>query len=58
MATGDNINDNASDMHAGAFYLRLVGKPDEVYRYIEPLFNDYRKCRLQIAGGNYTLTYV
>ena len=29
--------------YAGAFYLRLVGKPLEVYQYLEPLYNDYRK---------------
>lgn len=28
---------------AGAFYMRLVGKPLEVYQYLEPLYNDYRK---------------
>lgn len=28
---------------AGAFYMRLVGKPMEVYQYLEPLYNDYRK---------------
>lgn len=27
----------------GAFYLRLVGRPLEVYQYLEPLYNDYRK---------------
>ncbi|GFR46873.1 hypothetical protein Agub_g8514 [Astrephomene gubernaculifera] len=27
----------------GAFYMRLVGKPLEVYQYLEPLYNDYRK---------------
>jgi hypothetical protein len=28
---------------AGAFYMRLVGRPLEVYQYLEPLYNDYRK---------------
>lgn len=28
---------------AGAFYLRLVGRPLDVYQYLEPLYNDYRK---------------
>lgn len=33
-------------MHpAGAFYMRLVGRPLEVYQYLEPLYNDYRKVR-------------
>jgi len=29
----------------GAFYLRLVGKSSEIYQYLEPLYNDYRKVR-------------
>ena len=29
----------------GALYLRLVGKPEDVYQYLEPLYNDYRKAR-------------
>lgn len=32
----------------GAFYLRLVGRPLEVYQYLEPLYNDYRKVRALI----------
>ncbi|CAO3675504.1 unnamed protein product [Umbelopsis ramanniana] len=31
----------------GAFYLRLVGSAKEIYQYLEPLLNDYRKLRLQ-----------
>jgi hypothetical protein len=31
---------------AGAFYMRLVGRPLEVYQYLEPLYNDYRKVCL------------
>lgn len=30
----------------GAFYLRLVGRPVEIYTKLEPLYNDYRKIRL------------
>jgi len=29
----------------GAFYLRLVGKAKDIYQYLEPLYNDYRKIR-------------
>ena len=36
----------------GAFYLRLVGRPAEVYQYLEPLLNDYRKVR---RGGERVL---
>ncbi|CAL8471803.1 g11345 [Coccomyxa elongata] len=42
----------------GAFYLRLVGRPLEVYQYLEPLYNDYRKVRLRNADGNFALTYI
>lgn len=28
-----------------AFYLRLTGIDTDVYRYLEPLYNDYRKLR-------------
>lgn len=27
----------------GAFYLRLVGRALDVYTYLEPLYNDFRK---------------
>ena len=43
---------------AGAFYLRLVGRPIEVYQYLEPLYNDYRKLRLRTAEGNFELSHV
>ncbi|EIE23805.1 PRP38-domain-containing protein [Coccomyxa subellipsoidea C-169] len=42
----------------GAFYLRLVGRPLEVYQYLEPLYNDYRKVRLRNADGNFALTHM
>ncbi|CEF96738.1 Pre-mRNA-splicing factor 38 [Ostreococcus tauri] len=42
----------------GAFYLRLVGKPTDVYRYLEPLLNDYRKVRYRTRDGKYALTHV
>lgn len=42
----------------GALYLRLVGKPLEVYRYLEPLYNDYRKIRLRTAEGVFVLSHV
>lgn len=43
---------------AGAFYLRLVGRPLEVYQYLEPLYNDYRKLRLRDAEGNFVLSHM
>lgn len=35
----------------GAFYLRLVGKPVDVYRYLEPLLYDYRRIRYKNSRG-------
>ena len=32
----------------GAFYMRLVGKPLDVYQYLEPLYNDYRRVRRRL----------
>lgn len=29
----------------GAYYLRLVGDSADVYKYLEPLYNDFRKLR-------------
>ncbi|CAH9126242.1 unnamed protein product [Cuscuta epithymum] len=42
----------------GAFYLRLTGTDMDIYRYLEPLYNDYRKLRLKSPDGNYTLSHV
>eukprot|EP01018_Ginkgo_biloba_P028127 Gb_09468 [translate_table: standard] len=42
----------------GAFYLRLVGKPTDVYQYLEPLYNDYRKLRRKLADGSFALSHV
>ena len=36
----------------GAFYMRLVGTAVECYRYLEPLYNDYRKIRFQNKQGS------
>lgn len=35
-----------------------MGKAVEVYQYLEPLYNDYRKVRKQLADGNYALGHV
>jgi pre-mRNA-splicing factor 38A len=35
----------------GAFYMRLVGKPLDIYQYLEPLYNDYRKLRYRNYEG-------
>ncbi|PAN11098.1 hypothetical protein PAHAL_2G147300 [Panicum hallii] len=42
----------------GAFYLRLTGTVADVYQYLEPLYNDYRKIRHKLSDGQFTLTHV
>lgn len=38
--------------------MRLVGKAIEVYQYLEPLYNDYRKIRVRLSDGSFALTHV
>ncbi len=39
-------NENFKYVRAlGAFYLRLTGRPADIYDKLEPLYNDYRKLR-------------
>lgn len=38
--------------------MRLVGRPIEVYNYLEPLYNDYRKLRMLSLDGSYSLSYL
>lgn len=38
----------------GAFYLRLTGTVADVYQYLEPLYNDYRKIRHKLSDGRTT----
>lgn len=42
----------------GAFYMRLVGRAQEVYQYLEPLLNDYRRIRLRKPDGSFELTCI
>ncbi|XP_011023732.1 PREDICTED: pre-mRNA-splicing factor 38 [Populus euphratica] len=42
----------------GAFYLRLTGTDIDVYRYLEPLYNDYRKLRKKLTDGKFALTHM
>lgn len=44
--------------HTGAFYLRLVARALDVYNYLEPLYNDYRRIRIRLADGSFALTHV
>jgi len=41
----------------GAFYVRLTYKADDVYKYLEPLFNDYRKIVYRSLNG-WSVRYV
>jgi pre-mRNA-splicing factor 38A len=42
----------------GCFYLRLIGRAEEVYNYLEPRYNDYRKLRLRETDGKYKIIHV
>lgn len=41
----------------GALYLRLTGRPDDIYNELEPLYRDYRKLRCRIFA-DWTLVHV
>jgi len=41
----------------GAFYMRLTGRPAEIYECLEPLYNDFRKLRFRHSTG-WKITYV
>ncbi|THD24922.1 putative pre-mrna-splicing factor 38a ixodes scapularis pre-mrna-splicing factor 38a [Fasciola hepatica] len=42
----------------GAFYLRLVGDSVEIYKYLETLYNDFRRLKFQDRNGNFSLMYM
>ncbi|VDQ02456.1 unnamed protein product [Trichobilharzia regenti] len=42
----------------GAFYLRLVGESVEIYKYLETLYNDFRRLKFQDKMGNFSLIYM
>ncbi|XP_071476082.1 pre-mRNA-splicing factor 38A-like [Diadema antillarum] len=42
----------------GATYMRLIGESLDVYKYLEPLYNDYRKVRRQDKEGAFYLSHV
>ncbi|CAH8661219.1 unnamed protein product [Schistosoma bovis] len=42
----------------GAFYLRLVGDSVEIYKYLETLYNDFRRLKFQDKMGNFSLIYM
>ncbi|XP_065834344.1 pre-mRNA-splicing factor 38A-like [Oscarella lobularis] len=42
----------------GAFYLRLAGTAMDCYKYLEPLYNDYRKLKRRKRDGNFELVHM
>ena len=42
----------------GALYLRLVGRPVEIFQYLEPLLSDFRRVRHQTREGRIGLDYI
>lgn len=42
----------------GALYMRLTGSSLDCYKYLEPLFNDNRKLRLQNKQGAFELIHM
>ncbi|XP_007898138.1 pre-mRNA-splicing factor 38A isoform X1 [Callorhinchus milii] len=42
----------------GALYMRLTGSATDCYKYLEPLYNDYRKVKRQSRDGEFELIHV
>ena len=42
----------------GAFYMRLTGSSVDCYKYLEPLYNDYRKLRRQNRQAQFELVHM
>ncbi|KAM9793965.1 pre-mRNA-splicing factor 38A [Syngnathus typhle] len=42
----------------GAMYMRLTGTTVDCYKYLEPLYNDYRKIKSQNRNGEFELMHV
>ncbi|KAE8610217.1 hypothetical protein XENTR_v10012048 [Xenopus tropicalis] len=42
----------------GALYMRLTGTATDCYKYLEPLYNDYRKVKVQNRNGEFELMHV
>lgn len=42
----------------GAFYLRLTASALDCYKYLEPLYNDYRKIRRQNRAGQFEVVHM
>uniref|UniRef100_A0A8C4WYU4 Pre-mRNA-splicing factor 38B n=1 Tax=Eptatretus burgeri TaxID=7764 RepID=A0A8C4WYU4_EPTBU len=42
----------------GAIYMRLTGTSIDCFKYLEPLYNDYRKIKRQKADGEFDILHV
>uniref|UniRef100_A0AC35GWZ4 Pre-mRNA-splicing factor 38 n=1 Tax=Panagrolaimus sp. PS1159 TaxID=55785 RepID=A0AC35GWZ4_9BILA len=42
----------------GAYYIRLTFTPVEIYKYLEPLYNDFRKLRYMNKEGRFELIHM
>merc|ERR1712093_277306 len=42
----------------GAFYFRLTRNSVEIYQYLDPLYNDFRKIRVRTTEGTYAASHV
>ena len=38
--------------------MRLVGRGLDVYQYLEPLYNDYRKVKMRTGTGQFVVTHI
>ncbi|XP_013420745.1 pre-mRNA-splicing factor 38A isoform X2 [Lingula anatina] len=42
----------------GALYMRLIGTSLDCYKYLEPLYNDFRKMKQQDRMGNFSIIHM
>ncbi len=40
------------------FYLRLIGTSEEIYKTLEPFYEDYRKLIIRKTDGTFAITYL
>jgi len=54
----DSIADYKYLRALAAFYVRLTQKPANIYKKLEPLYNDYRKLRTKNPDNSYTIIHM
>lgn len=42
----------------GCFYIRLIGYPQDAYKSLEPLYQDYRKLRFRNIDGSFSIIHM